>query len=321
VFGVLLLLTGDTGGLYLAGLGLSVALGSKEHRRFGIVTFIAGVAWVLVVHVLAVNQSHVLVGSYTYLVTGSPVVPGSVTLFTVGKAIFEHPHRWISMLWGRRKIIYEVLIPTGIIGLASPWALGTDFVVFFLQAIAYPLTFLVNGFNEIAGLMIVLACTAIMISSLAFSAKTAVRVLALVLGLIMLGQSLALATEKLPGVFPYFLRVSGPQAAALREGLANTPPNAEVISSWGVMGRFSERQWVYPLYQGVEAEAVREPTIVFVLTNAGDEDDPPATVAAITRYVQVDLKARVIVETDGVAVFLWHPPHGISQVGIPSPSS
>jgi hypothetical protein len=269
---------------------------------------------------VAVNHSHVLVGSYTYLVTGSPLVPGSITLFTIGKAIIEHHHRWILMLWGRRKIIYEVLIPTGIIGLASPWALGTDFVVFFVQAIAYPLTFLVNGFDEIAGLMLVLACSAIMIAGLAFSARRATRMLALVIGAVMLAQSLLLATDKLPQVFPYFLNISGSQAAALRKGLAGTPSDAEVISSWGVMGRFSERQWVYPLYQGVEADPIREPTVVFVLTDAGNENDSPATVAAITRYVRVDLKARVIADSDGVAVFMWHPPRGTTQVAIPSPS-
>ena len=134
----------------------------------------------------------------------------------------------------------------------------------------------------------------------------------------MLVQSLALATAKLPGVFPYFLRVSGPQAGALREGLAHTPSDAEVISSWGVMGRFSERQWVYPLYQGVEADPIREPTVVFVLTNAGDEDDTPATVAAIARYVETDLKARAIVKSHGVAIFISHPPPGIHQVPIPN---
>ena len=109
-----------------------------EKRAFGLIAIVAGVVWVLVVHALAVNQSHVLVASYTYLVTGSPLVPGSVTLFTVAKALVEHPHRWIQMMWGRRKIIYEVLIPTGVVGVASPWAVGSDLMVFFLQAIASP---------------------------------------------------------------------------------------------------------------------------------------------------------------------------------------
>lgn len=274
----------------------------------------------LVVHTLAVNQSHVLVASYTYLVTGSPVVPGSVTLFTVAKALVEHPHRWIQLLWGRRKIIYEVLIPTGVVGVASWWAVGADIMVFFLQAIAYPLTFLVNGFDELAGLMVVLACSAMVITSLATSTRRWARPAAVVLGAAMLAQSLILASVKLPEVFPYFLRISGPEAAALARGLADTPANAEVIASWGVMGRFSERSCDEPLYQGVEAEPVRSSTVVFVLTNAGLEDDPPAVVAAIARYVRVDLKAKVLVDSDGVEVFEWHAPPGTSQVSIPNPA-
>jgi uncharacterized membrane protein len=321
VFAALLLLTGDTGGLYLAGLGLSVALAAKGRRRFGLIALVVGVAWVLVVHVLAVNQSHVLVASYTYLVTGSPLVPGSVTLFTVAKALIEHPHRWIQMLWGRRKIIYEVLIPTGVIGVASPWALGSDLVIFFLQAIALPLTFLVNGFDVMAGLMVGLAASVMMMAGLAYSPRRWTRMSAIVIGAGMLAQSIALASIKGPEIPPYWFQVSAPQAAALARGLDATPPNAEVISSWGVMGRFSNRQWIYPLYVGVEAEAVRVSTIIFVLTDAGNEDDPPATVAAIIEYVKDTLKARVIVDSDGINVFEWHPPKGATQVSIPSLSS
>ena len=87
------------------------------------------------------------------------------------------------------------------------------------------------------------------------------------------------------------------------------------------MGRFSNRQWIYPLYVGVEAEAVRVPTIVFVLTTAGNEDDPPATVAAIIDYVRDTLKAKVLVDSDGIHVFEWHAPPGATQVGIPSPTT
>lgn len=334
IFSVLLLLTGDTGGLYLFGLGLSVVLGARGSKRsahstratvarqeriFGLSAIVAGIAWVLVVHVLAVNQSHVLVASYTYLVTGSPVVPASVTLFTVAKALVEHPHRWIQLMWGKRKVIYEVLIPTGVVGVASWWAVGADLMVFFLQATAYSLTFLENGFDVLAGLMVVLACSTMVVVSLAASTRRLARRAAVLLGVAMLAQSLVLASFKLPEVFPYFLQVNGPQAAALARGLADTPPDAEVIASWGVMGRFSERSWDEPLYQGVEAEPVLSSTVVFVLTNAGLENDPPTVVAAVEGYVRDDLKARVLVDSDGVEVFEWHAPHGTTQVAIPNP--
>jgi hypothetical protein len=315
-----LLLTGDTGGLYLAGLGLSVALGAPGRRRFGLLGLVVGAAWVIAVHELAVNQSHVLVASYTYLVTGSPVVPGTVTIFTVIKALVEHPHRWIQMLWGRKRIIYEILIPSGVVGVASPWAIGTDFTIFFIQAIAYALTFLVDGFDVVAGLVLVLVCSAMTITAAAFSPRRALRIAAVVAGAGMLIQSVVLAGVKVPETFDYFLNISAPQAAALNRGLDATPANAEVISSWGVMGRFSGRQWDYPLYQGVEADPVRASVVVFVLTTAGNEDDPPATVAAIASYVRTDLKAKVLVDSNGVTVLEWHPHKKLTQVGIPNPS-
>ena len=250
MFGGALLLTGDTGGLYLAGLGLSMLLGATGKRRYGAIGLAVGAGWVVLVHELAVNQSHVLVSSYTYLVTGSPLVPGTVTVFTVSRALLEHPHRWIQMLWGRKRIIYEVAVPSGVIGALTPWALGTDFTVFFIQSIAYPLTFLVDGFDVIAGLLVVLACSAMAITAMAYSPRRALRFAALVLGVGILVQSVVLAGVKIPRQFEYFLRISAPEAAALNRGLSATPAQAEVIASWGVMGRFSGRQWDYPLYAG-----------------------------------------------------------------------
>jgi uncharacterized membrane protein len=321
IFSAALLLTGDTGGLYLFGIGLSVALCATGKRRYGWIAMAAGLAWVVIVHVLAVNQSHVLVASYTYIVTGSPLVPGTITLVTVAKAIVKHPHRWIHVLWGRRKILYEVLIPTGVVGLASPWAFGLDIMAFYLQAIAGPLTFLVNGFDELAGLLLVLACSAMVIVGLAFSARRIARIVALVLGAGLLAQSLLLATAKLPEVFPYFIQVTPAEAGSLNRALAATPPGAEVIASWGVMGRFSERQSDYPLYKGVVFYPVRSHIVVFVLTNAGLEDDPPQTVAAIAKYARVTLGASVLVNSNGVTALLWHPPRGTAGIPIPSPSS
>jgi hypothetical protein len=60
--------------------------------------------------------------------------------------------------------------------------------------------------------------------------------------------------------------------------------------------------------------------VVFVLTNAGLEDDPPEVVAAIARYVQMDLHAKRLVDSAGVEVFEWHAPPGTTQVGIPNPA-
>jgi len=76
----------------------------------------------------------------------------------------------------------------------------------------------------------------------------------------------------------------------------------------GSHGRFSNRQWIYPLYVGVEAEAVRTPTVVFVSPPPATKHDPPPTVAATSTTVQNTLKARVVVDSDGIHVFEWLPP-------------
>ena len=59
--------------------------------------------------------------------------------------------------------------------------------------------------------------------------------------------------------------------------------------------------------------------MVFVLTDVGLEDDPPATVEAIAEYARLKLHAEVLVDSSGVTVLEWHPPRGTMQVGIPNP--
>ena len=126
---------------------------------------------------------------------------------------------------------------------------------------------------------------------------------------------------KLPGDPPLLPSVSGPQAAALARGSTLRPPTPRSSRrgvSWDASATSVRRTSV----QGRRGRACPSPsTVVFVLTNAGYEDDPPTVVAAIALYVRVDLKAKVLVDSDGVQVLEWHAPPGTSQVSIPNPAA
>jgi hypothetical protein len=95
-----LLLTGDTGGIYLAGAGLSIAVarGTWRSRFSGVVAVLAGCVWLVFSRAVAVKHNPVLASSYTWLVTGSQQVPGRINPWTVLKAVIIHPHRQIQWI-------------------------------------------------------------------------------------------------------------------------------------------------------------------------------------------------------------------------------
>ena len=62
-----------------------------------------------------------------------------------------------------------------------------------------------------------------------------------------------------------------PAAVALATGLADAPASSEVISSNGVIGRFSQRRYLYPLQLSPQTIPVKTSHVVFVTATAGNE--------------------------------------------------
>jgi predicted membrane protein DUF2079 len=304
-----LLLTGDTGGLYLAGAGFSIAVASPTFRRriAGVAAMCVGFIWLLFVTAVAVKANSV-VQNYTWLVTGGQGIPGKITLWTLLKAIVLHPHRQLQMIWSKRAILYKVLIPTGVIGLLSPWMWGTGVMTFYAMTLAFSLTFIVDGFNLLAGFFVGVTATAMVLSFLISKQRRWINAGVALLLVLMLGQSIALAVTELPGIPSYWYRVSPIQAAVLGEVLNETPENAEVIASGGVMGRFSGRDVMYGFDHSQTTFRVLRPTVIFVFApHAGIETLKAGQIEAAIEYIGTTLHAKSLVNRDGIYAFLWHP--------------
>lgn len=105
--------------------------------------------------------------------------------------------------------------------------------------------------------------------------------------------------------------MSAPTAAALARVDAAIPPDAEVIASIGVVGRFAARAEVYPFgipFRGGETVPVgREPVyFVFVDRANGVGVKPKVTEDAIR-----DLRARgarTVAWDNEVVALMWTPP-------------
>jgi uncharacterized membrane protein len=111
----------------------------------------------------------------------------------------------------------------------------------------------------------------------------------------------------------------GPQAAvALRDGLGQVAPSDEVIAAVGVMGLYSQREYVYPYYQSPQNFPVKAPSVVFVISkDAGRRFLPYPEIAADIHFVLSTLRARELVYRAGVLVAVWHPPPHTSFVRLP----
>ena len=122
-----------------------------------------------------------------------------------------------------------------------------------------------------------------------------------------------------PRARQYFLVVDAPTAVALARVADRIPAADEVIASQGVVGRFGDRQLVYPfLDTGGNGQVIPvfDRPVVFVLTSGGIESATAAdTSTAVARLREIG--AEPLGAGPGVQAFVWTPPEGTKYVTIP----
>jgi uncharacterized membrane protein len=320
VWCALTLLSGDFGGLFVVGLAVSVIVAAVGYRRWGVITLGMGAAWLWMVHRFNLSNGDGLSG-YAAIVYGSSSNPGTVTIINLGRAMVTHPTRWMSIVGQKRGLLYENLIPTGFLGLVNPWTFGVTTVVLLSATLIGPRIFLQSGFQCLPAVAIGVVGTVLTVVALLTHGdprrnRRARRVVAGVIGAVVLSQVIGLAVVMFPRTDTNWVRISEPQAAVLGTVLAAAPQSAQVISSDGVMGRFSGRQWVEPIpWGGGQTYAIRSRVVVFVVVpNAGIESLPSAQTQQVLSYIRGALHARAIATGHGVYGFQWVPGPGVHTV-------
>jgi hypothetical protein len=320
----LTLLSGDFGSLFVIGLAVSVMVAAVGFRRWGVIALALGAGWMLMVHRFGLANADGLSG-FAAVVYGSTPTPGTVTIGNLGVALVAHPTRWLSIVGQKRGLLYENLIPTGFLGLLNPWTFGVTGVVLLSATLIGPRIFLQSGFQCLPAFAIgvvgtVLTLVAWLTHGDPRRHRRARRLVAALVGVVVLAQVVGLAVVMFPRTDTNWVRVSGSQAAVLSTVLAHTPPDAQVISSDGVMGRFSGRQWVEPLpWAGGPTYPLHQRPVVFVIVpRAGVESLPPAQAQQVLTYVRDTLHAHPIAIGHGVYGFRWAPAPGVHAVTLPT---
>jgi hypothetical protein len=318
-----LLLCGNLGGVYLAALGLTLLLAIPRQWWWGVGALVVGYGWIRFADLMGASRNGIL-NWYSYLQTGNPAVRVNVTPVSLVKSILVHPMRSLQVVWERRSLLYQNLIPTGVIGLFSPWSAGIAVVVLLSSALIYPLVFLDSGFQNLPAYFVTLGGTVLVLCSLIRIGRRGARVAAFVLGAAIVVQSVIYGGAQIPHLASKWITVSPAQAEVLQRALDKTPENAEVIAEWGVEGRFSERQWIYNFNLMPQSFPVNSSTVEFVVVPyqwTGDEPLAQPQAEEALQYLTKTLHTHPLSVGHGIYVLSWHPTPHQKTLTIPASSS
>lgn len=233
---VLLLLTGDTGGLVVIGLGL-VAL-MRRRWRVGVPLVLVGAIVALapgmIVPPLAWGGGPVLYGA---------LAPGEHTMFGIALTLVRHPSPAIDRLTRHLPDIWALLGAAGLIGALIPEGIGM-MVTVGLAAWLAPQRFSYAGlFQTVPVTDMVLLGTALGVMWMVTHWQLVVAsLLSIVAVLFGLGWATVFGPRLLAGVAA--IAPAGPAGSSLAALEARIPPRQEVLAPNGIIGDFAGRHQI-----------------------------------------------------------------------------
>jgi len=311
---VLALSTGILAGTYLAPLGIAFAVTTPRCRRDGLFIAGAGLAWSLLLGKIGVHSRGF--AGYAYL-AGHALSSGPGAAPAILSGALTHPMRPVRELWGYRYQIVDNLVPTGFLGLFNPWMWGPILTILLMNGLDTPQSYISPGFQNTPLYLFGITGTVLTAVLLVGWHRLRARAVSIALALAVAG-SLAFSFFQIDqGILPYPMTASvGSELAAIR---AATPASAEVISAFGVVGRYSGRPWVYVMWNPGMTFPVESRDVVFVLVPvAGNEPLPAGTMQHTIGYVAALPHSRPLLRGPDAWGYLWHPPRGVDHVTLPS---
>ena len=316
----LVLLCGSFSTITLVGLGVSALLAGRSTRRQGALLIVVSLVWLTLISALEANQGS-SIDNYAYL-AGRTSLHGGAAIAIIGVGMLTHPDRWLHQFHARLSSIYTLIKPVGVVGLASAWGFGVPAVVLLTNSLNSYSGYIQQAFQNSAVFPFVLLGTVMVLVWLAQRIRWG-WLAALLVGLLVLGQAVGNGISTAPVDIRYGVsHVGAPQAAQLRRALAVIPPQAQVIASYGIIGRFASRPAVYDFSPNATYPVGGRP-VVFVFVPQNDPTIPASQdsdYASAIAYLGDHLHARTLIDADGVSVLEWQPPTGTKAVAIPTGS-
>jgi len=313
LWAALALACGDVVATYLLAVGLAGVLAGPRWRRQGILLALVAVAWSLVLAAAGANAGSGLASGYGYLAAAS-AAPAALGPLGIVTGVVGHPVRVAGVLWDRRLDLYAAVVPGGLLGVLSPWAVVAVVLVLAENGLHHYLGFVAPGFQDSLLYILIPVGTVDVLARLGSRWPRWAVAAALVVAV----NAVAWSAVWLPRTEGQWLRVSPAAAATLNSVQQRIPADDEVVASQGVVGQLSGRRWAYAVF-GPTSLPVHTSTVwVIVAPSQGIE---PATVPvsdALIAELAGPLHATLVTHDAGIWAFRWMPPPGTHTLAVPS---
>ncbi len=314
LFVALTLACGDVAGTYVAGIGIAFVCFVPRVRRQAAAVLGAGIAWVLLVDLIGANQGSP-VGAYGYLALHQPISAGPRGAVSIIHGVIAHPSRPLRRINDSWVESARLLGPTGGLGLVNPWTWGVIVVTLLENVLNSADAFREPIFQNFAVYLFATAGTGLLLVLVA--GRTARRQ---VLAGLLLAGALVSALWFDSGHHQYLVYPSsveaGQELAHVRERI---PADAEVISTFGTVGRFAGRRSVHTFLQGGNTVPIDEHLVVVVLApTTGNQPTPPRVIEELRVLLVEQLHAETIWSGATVSAYQWRPGPGQRTITIPS---
>jgi hypothetical protein len=333
---VLCLACGDIAGTYLVAVGVGGMLAGRSSRRRGAALVGIGIAWFLGVTTLGGGRGSGLAGHYGYLVPrSSPATGAKVGAGALAAGALAHPTAVLAHLWQSRLDMWAYASSSGGIGIFSPLAVLPALILFEsgagngggLRSIAY------ENFGAVLFLPPLSVLTLAWIARQLHHGPVASRLrrrsvrwlrsprVPIVIAGILACNTLGWAIVWLPQVPAQWLLTSSSSATALNQAARMIPPDAEVVASQGVVGRFCGRPYCYGIF-GPSTFPLRTADTYFVITPySGIELNSVHSALSMIGTLAGPLHATLLLGKDGVWLFRLHADpgqHAVSLATLPT---
>ena len=333
---VLCLACGDIAGTYLVAVGVGGMLAGRSSRRRGAALVGIGIAWFVGVSVLGGGRGSGLAGHYGYLAPRStPAASAKVGAGALVAGALAHPTAVLAHLWQARLNIWAYASSSGGIGLFSPLAVLPALILFEggagsgggLRSIAY------ESFGAVLFLAPLSVLTLAWIARRLHHGTAASRLrwrgvrwlrsswVPIVIAGILACNTLAWAIVWLPQVPAQWLLTSSSTASALNQAARMIPPDAEVIASQGVVGRFCGRTYCYSIVGPATFPLRTTDTYIVITPFSGIELNSVHSALSMIGALAGPLHATLLLGRDGVWLFRLHADpgqHAVSLVTLPT---
>lgn len=316
LWSALALTCGDVAGLYVGGLGLAAVVCSRRTRPVGALLAVGGGAWVALAAALGASQGSAL-GSFQYLANGGKAGMGALLI-----GLVAHPRAPLHVLRTRQGDLLNTIRGGGTLGIFSPW------VLFLVAAAVLPAALSTNLGYITAPFQFVLATVAVPVGTVLTLEWLGRRrplpraqAAASVLGVVVLGATLAWSLPKLSTTRSRWFVTSPAQAAVLDRVRSHLPAGVDLVVSENVVGGFAQYpgviDWGWAPQTAVKARPGHP--LVFVFVDNRLAVFTPAQAAAAGAYVRNHLHAAVLADRHGVQAYQWsgHPRQRSRRIILP----